>query len=471
MRIRLNRSYTAKEIATVTGGHTDAGCMVDHLTTDSREVREGDLFVALRGEHADGNAYLSKAMASGASLLLCEGQDDFPSGCIAVPDAWAALAALAKHARDEIRPTVIAITGSTGKTTTKNMVSAVLESSFQTHKTACNQNNLLGLCLTLLSMPPKTEMLVVEMGMNHAGEIAMLSRLASPDVAVITNVGHAHVGNLGSRERIADAKCEIFLGCAPGALCLFPADEKLIEERLPRGLTAMRTGESEACDCSFKNLTLGGNTTVADFTCHAVRHAAVSLPGCGRHLAQDATYAIAIGQTFGVPQAKIRRALATVQNDGMRQELMRKNGITVIVDCYNASPESMRAAADTLMSMAKEKNGRSLALLGDMLELGEETRLLHEQVGEYYAKSGVSFLFTLGAAAENIATGARRQGLAGSRIFSNPDPTDKQASAAQINRILRPRDVLLIKASRALAAEEILYLLETDTPRTEEAKP
>ena len=401
-------------------------------------------------------------MHNGAALILCEAAPTGITGTIQVKSCEAALCALAKEMRDRISPTVIAITGSTGKTTTKNMVAAVLKERYRTHKTDGNQNNLLGVCLTLLSMPADTEMLVVEMGMNHEKEIEALSLLASPDVAVITNVGHAHIGNLGSRARIAAAKREILCGCRHGAVYLYPSDEPLLMQRIPDGIETMRIGEGG--DCRLTRLSLGGNTTVFDVQCRASLYHTVSLPGTGKHLALCAAYAIAIGHTFGISEGQMRHALATVQNDKMRQELIRKNGITVILDCYNASPESMRAACDTLLCLAREQNGRSLALLGDMMELGTHTRSLHEEIGAYYAQSGIDLLFTIGAAAESIADGARSAGMQADCLFSNPDPADHATSAAQINRCIRRNDVLLIKASRALAAERIAALLHvTDT--------
>jgi UDP-N-acetylmuramoyl-tripeptide--D-alanyl-D-alanine ligase len=469
MRICLDHAYTAKEIAAITGGTTQANALAaGYLTTDSREVEPGDLFVALRGEAYDGHRFIEEAVRNGATLLLYEEASHNIAGGILVKSCEAALCTLAKAARDRIAPTVIAITGSNGKTTTKNMVAAVLAERYRTHKTAGNQNNLLGVCLTLLSMPVDTEMLVVEMGMNHEKEIETLSLLASPDVAVITNVGHAHIGNLGSRERIASAKREILRGCRRGAIYLLPSDEPLLTQHVPDGIEMMRIGEGG--DCRQTELSFGSNTTVADFQCRASLYPAVPLPGTGKHLALCAAYAIAIGHTFGVPGGQMCHALATVQNDKMRQELIRKNGITVILDCYNASPESMRMACDTLLCLSQEQHGRSLALLGDMMELGEHTRALHEEIGAYYARSGLDLLFTLGAAAGSIADGARQAGMRADCLFTNPNPSDHAASAQQINRHIRHGDVLLIKASRALAAERIAALLTITDEETEDVQ-
>lgn len=459
MRIRLDHPYHADEIAAIT--HSTAPkseVTVTHLTTDSREVKEGDLFIALRGEIENGNRYISAALSAGAALILCE-EARTEAPCLTVHDCEAALCALGRYARKRIAPTVIAITGSTGKTTTKNMVAAVLATTFRTHKTQGNQNNLLGVCLTILSMPADTEMIVIEMGMNHEKELEALSLLAEPDITVITNIGQAHIGNLGSRARIADAKCEIFSGCAPGALCLYPVDEPLLESRIPAHIVGMRIGAGAQSDCSFSEPTMGSNTTVCDLFCHTVSYHGITIPGTGRHLAEDAAYAVAIGQTLGVTPARIRRALATVQNDAMRQQILTQNGITILLDCYNASPESMKAACATLYRLSQEERGRCLALLGDMLELGAETSRLHEAVGAHFAAQKIDYLFTLGAAAENYAIGAARAGMPKDHIFTNPTPMAYAVSAAQIEKVLQAGDVLLIKASRALHAENILPLL------------
>ncbi|MBQ8175171.1 MAG: UDP-N-acetylmuramoyl-tripeptide--D-alanyl-D-alanine ligase [Clostridia bacterium] len=462
MRIKLDHAYTSCEISEITQGRLSNNKLeASYLCTDSREVEPGDLFVALHGDKDDGHAYLESAAAAGAAILLCE-EGHTVKGCctVEVRSTERALASLAAAARTRIDPTVIAITGSVGKTTTKNTVAAILSTHFQTHKTYGNFNNLLGVCLTLLSMPQDTEILVCELGMNHSREISELSTLVAPDIAVITNVGTAHIGQLGSRAAIARAKLEILEGCRDGALYLFPGEEPLLSPPKERRLLTIPVGKSPACLCRYENAISRRGCVSADFICNTTYYPAVKIPGIGLHLASCAAFAIMIGQTLGLTPKEIRHGLASLPVEEMRQKVLKINGITVIEDCYNASPESVQAALTTLVSTAKETYGRALALLGDMLELGTETRILHEQVGWACADAGIDLLFTFGAAAENIAVGAAKKGMHEELIFHNPDPSAPDISAMQILTALQPRDVILIKASRALAAERIIDTLK-----------
>lgn len=461
MRIKLDHTYTSHEIAEITRGRCNFQTTVTHLVTDSREVREGDLFVALHGDRDDGHAYLGEAQKNGASILLCEEAHVYQGGCtVKVKSTEDALARLAAAARERINPTTLAITGSVGKTTTKNTVAAVLSTHFRVHKTYGNFNNLLGVCLTLLSMPADTEILVCELGMNHAGEIDRLSRLVSPDIAMITNVGTAHIGQLGSRAAIARAKLEILEGCRDGALYLFPGDEPLLSPPKAKRLLSVKIGKDRTCHGWYENAEARDGCVTADFVCNATYYPSVKIPGIGLHLASCATFAIMIGQILGLTPKEICKGLLSLPKEEMRQRVIRLGDCTVIEDCYNASPESVQAALRTLVSTAKEQNGRALALLGDMLELGIETRILHEQVGWACADAGVDLLFTFGAAAESIAVGAAKKGMRETSIFHNPNPSAPDISATQILDALQKEDVILIKASRALAAERIIDALQ-----------
>lgn len=469
MRIKLDHAYTAREIQKITQGRCESkDASAIHLCTDTRQLQKGDLFVALQGDHTDGHLYLEEAAARGAAILLCEEgrriMDRIEGATIiCVKNTFHALVALAAAARTRINPTVIAITGSVGKTTTKNTVAAVLSTQFRTHKTSGNFNNLLGVCLTLLSMPSDTEILVCELGMNHAREIAELSALVQPDIAVITNVGRAHIGQLGSREAIAQAKLEILEGCRDGALYLYPGDERLLAPQKDRRLLTIPVGRGRGCICRYENEASLHGKVEADFICNATYYPHVCIPGIGLHLCSCAAYAIAIGQTLGISEAKIRKALSSLPKEDMRQHVLKIGNITVIEDCYNASPESVGAALSTLVASARETGGRALALLGDMLELGTETRILHEQVGWACTDTGVDLLFTFGAAAESIAVGAEKKGMDSRKIFHNPNPSAPDISATQIISAMQEGDVILIKASRALAAERIIEALKNLT--------
>lgn len=456
MRIHLELPLTGKEL-----GET-VGCpcpfpeqRITFLSTDSREVQPGDLFVALSGTQDDGNHHLAEALARGAALLLCRRALTLPAQAMPVTEPEEALAALGQRALSHISPTVVAITGSVGKTTTKEYTAAILSTRYRVHRTPGNHNNLLGVSLALLTMPRHTEVLVAELGMNHAGEIGRLSELIHPAIAAVTNAGAAHIGHLGSRTAVAHAKREILLGCMPGALYLYPAHQALLEPPPHTDVLPLPVTEDAPGACGYTNIQIrGGRTSFLLHAMHGVRHF-LTVPGTGAHLAACATYAALIGLALDIPLSAIGAALATIQPPPMRQRLYDTGGITVMEDCYNASPESMHAAADSLFLLSAERGGRPVALLGDMLELGEAARPLHEEVGRYFASKGLPLLFTFGAIAENYATGARAAGMAEETIYRNPDPTAPEKSAAALARVLRQGDILLVKASRQLAAERI----------------
>ncbi len=450
MRIQLDHPYTAAEIGRILSVLTRATGNVTHLTTDSREVKPGDLFIALRGERQNGNHYIKEALARGARMAIAEELWE-REDVIAVEDSTIAIQKLAAAARTRLSPTVIAITGSVGKTTTKDMIAAVLSRKYRTHKTEGNENNHLGLSFTLLSMPANTELAVVELGMNHAREIAALSCIARPDLCVITNVGTAHIGNLGSRSAIARAKMEILEGCEPATPYLYPADEPLLAPPCHATTVPLAVGDREGFDAAYLHVREEKGHTVADFLCGRRLYRDVRLAGRGRHLAAAAAYAVFLGDLFGVPEEDIRAALQETVTAG-RQEINESGGVTWINDSYNASPESVEAALD-LLSMTG--SGRHIAVLGDMLELGRETRTLHERVGRRVAESGVDLLFTFGAAAEEIAGGAITAGMPVRSIIRTPDPTAHALLAARLSSLLKEGDTVLLKASRGMAAERI----------------
>ncbi len=439
---------------------------ISHLCTDSREVERGDLFVCLAGERYDGHRYIGEARARGASLFLChdgtKGKD-----VIAVRDTLAALGALATEVRRSQNPTVIGVTGSVGKTTTKEMIAAVLAREYPTHKTKENQNNLLGLSLSILSMPRSSRYLVLEMGMNHTREIATLSALARPDVAVITNVGQAHIGHLGSREAIARAKLEILEGCDGGTPYFYPAEEPLLlppchAATIPFPIAARRGADNAYFDVS----SVGGYTRFSlDF--RRWRYEGLRVRGTGAHMAACAAFAVCIGDLMGVSHEGIADALLHYEENKMRGGIRDVCGVTVIEDCYNASPESMAAALSVLLQIAKEKGGRAFALLGGMRELGEHSPTLHRALGVACAEAELAYLFPFGTGAREIAEGALGGGIDGARIFCNEDEGAPEESAAEIAAHIRAGDVLLIKGSRATGCERVCDALSKLLERKE----
>ncbi len=465
MRIELAYPLSVSEIAKYTKAeaYSENKSIIKYITTDTREIEAGDLFVAIRGETFDGNEYAEKALSLGAVAVLCDrvvkGTND--EKMLLCADTVKALGSLAKAYLSLHRKKTVAITGSVGKTTTKEFIYSVLSQKFKVHKTVGNHNNELGLPYTVLSIKEDTEILITEMGMCARGEIEYLSDIVKPDISVITMIGSSHLEHLGTRENICDAKMEIVSGMNENGILFVNGDEPLLrrecyEKYSPKFLSL---NENENSDYLVRNIKSEGEITRFDLFDKGNTYK-MQAYGIGRHIAQAAAFGAIIGKTLGMNEEEIVKGLLSFRTEKMRQNIYKIGNITVIDDCYNASPESMRAASDVLCDLAKRNGARAVALLGDMKELGENTRPLHEGVGEYMAKNGLDLLFTFGLIAENYKTGAKRGGMDEKSIFTNADVSSPEISGEALVRELQSGDVLLIKASRAMAAEKIIKYLE-----------
>jgi len=458
MQYQLADQWTAEEIARAVGGRLagEGGMPIRTVAIDSREKVNGEgMFVAIKGERTDGHAYLSGAQENGfGCLLVREGTE--VSGARAVifcRDTQQALGDFASAIRKRYNPFLVGITGSVGKTTTKQFISAVLAKKFSTHRTEGNLNNQIGVPLTLLGLNAGHEAAVLEMGMSARGEIARLSQVALPDLAVITNVGSSHIEYLGSREGIRDAKMEILTGLRPGGKLFLNGDEPLlagVEGAIyasfdrPDADIYIRSCRIEGSEARFDGVILGREMTD------------VRIPVIGRHNVYNAAVAAGVGLTMGMTEEEIRAGLADFVNTGMRQKISVTGGITVIEDCYNASPESMASALNVLRDAA---SGRKIAVLGEMRELGSHSARLHRQVGNLAAGMGVDALITFGELADELAAGAAEGGLAPEVIRSFPDLTDPEAPAEALRKLLLPGDTVLFKASRGVEMERIIKIL------------
>ena len=431
---------------------------------DSRAVTPECLFCALSGNHTDGIRFCKDALSRGAAgILVSHMPNDLPHdlsySVFVVDDVRISLGKLASAVRLSVLPKVIAITGSVGKTTTKELIAHVLSTTYETHKNQGNLNNDLGLPLTVLSMPEHCAVLVTEAGMSHAKELAYLSNLVRPDIAVITNIGTAHIGNLGSREAIAEAKLEILQGLKPNGIALYDGDEPLLQT-ISGGLPV---GFSERCAYRILGVHYTTDPTpCTEFLLQTPTAVIENLRVCGigTHFAQDAAFAFAIGELLSVPEETIRMALFSALQTPLRgrQNRMIQNGICIIDDGYNASPESMCAALASLQMEPIQKGARKICVLGSMLELGELSPLLHRQVGQ--KATFCDFLITYGTQAEAIADGAREAGMpsANIRSFSEADTTDALVHLCQT--LLRPGDILLCKGSHAMGLSEFTAQLQ-----------
>ena len=407
-----------------------------HLSTDSREVTKGDIFVALQGKSENGMHFIGDAKEKGASLALFGKTEEM-------------LLSLASEARKRLSGRVIAITGSVGKTTTKDILSAILSVRGRVYATHKNENNELGVPLTVLSAPEDTDFLIIEMGMRHRGEIALLSETVIPTDAVITAIGQSHIETLGSIAEVRRAKYEILSGLMEGG-SLFtgisvtpPPSQQLpkktvsLSKHTPPFVYAIRSTENGV---SF-SLDLG-DRRIED----------LSLAAYGRHMARNAALASLVALSYGFTDGELRQGLFRYEGSPLRTEFREKNGVLLLLDCYNASPESMAAAAETLRDLAANDSKRRIfALIGDMNELGKDSAALHIAVGEIFGRLSISGIFSFGTHRKEFLAGANMAGFRG--ILSD--------DLALLSKTLQKGDLLLVKASRSLGAERIAEQLLT----------
>ena len=411
---------------------------------DTRKLQPGQLFVALQGAR-DGHDFIPAALEKGAAAVLCTRCDgDYPA--IVVADTRLALGQIAKNERQRIGMKVVGITGSVGKSTTKEMTAAILSSTYRVSKTPVNHNNDIGMPMAILAMPEDTQVAVLEMGMNHFREIAYLSQIAQPDLGVIVNIGTMHIEHLGSREGILQAKLEILEGMQKDSKLILNGDDSLLwnqHKALENRVVFFGQGNPE-CVVYGKDLQqsegllqLRVRTQNGEFP--------VELPLEGVHYAIDALAAIAVGMELGVETQKIRQSLAQFETMAGRQEILQQGGITMICDYYNAGPESMAAALEVLSG----KTGRRIAVLGDMLELGICAQAEHYKVGRIAAQKA-DMVFAYGPNSIRVLNGCITGGMpeGKARAF-----TDRDRLVDVLKQILRPGDTLLIKGSRGMKME------------------
>lgn len=468
MKIQIGTEHRMlSELARMCGGDLfGVDRQIRAICTDSREATADTLFVALRGEKTDGHAYIPDAVMQGCRAVLCEQRPmcSDVSG-ILVDKAVTALSDMAGAYLKCLSPVRVAVTGSVGKTTTKEILHSVLSQRFKTYKTEANYNSLIGMPLSVLGVGTQDQAAVFEMGMSARGEIETMSRIACPDVAIITSIGTSHMEYLGSRENIARAKLEILCGLRDGGLLIVDGDEPLLRS-LPKGAyRVLRVCMSDTQgDVHAENVTCAAELDRMLFDVYLPdgrRWREMQIPGIGDAMVKDAMYGIAAAWSLGLTEQQIREGLMRYQTVGPRQRQICLGTVTVLEDCYNAAPESVRAALGALMTLAKGRGGRAIAVLGDMRELGQESIAWHRKIGALAKECGVSHLVTLGEMGAEIARGAKEAGMSTTtiRVFSKTE--DVQEAARFLTTVIQPHDVVLIKASRALAAERVTQALQT----------
>lgn len=435
------------EIAAVVGGTVDGDSAVTvtaPAVLDGRRAEPGGLFVAFAGEHVDGHDYVGQAGRTGAVAVL--GSRPTPLPTVVVEDARTALQALATHVVARLRDglTVVGLTGSQGKTSTKDLLAAVLSGAGPTIATIGSLNNELGVPLTMLRADAATRFLVLEMGARHVGDIAHLTGLVAPDIAVVLNVGQAHLGEFGTRAAITEAKSELVRGLAPGGTAVLNADDPRVAAM--RSLTdgpVLAFGRAEQADVRAVGLALDrlGRPSFTLRTADA--SIPVKLPHVGAHQAINASAAAAAGLAAGVPLALVTPALATAALSKWRMEPRDLAcGATLLNDSYNANPDSTRAALDALAAI---EGGRRIAVLGEMLELGDDSAAEHRAVGKY-AASRADVVAVVGEAARSISDGAGERAVV---------LADNDAALDWLRGRIAPGDVVLVKASRGARLDEI----------------
>jgi len=453
-------AVTAQTIAELAGGRLfgDGGATVTGVAIDTRRLQRGDLFVALRGEHADGHAFLDVAARSGAGALLVRDGAVVPDGIasVAVDDPLDALGRLAAETRGRLDARVVAITGSSGKTMTKDLTASVAGRRFRVVASEASFNNEIGVPLTILAADRTTEVLVVEVGSRGVGHIAALMPVLRPDISVVLNVGVAHIGMFGSTEAIAQAKGELVEGLDPPGVAVLNADDPEVNAMASRTRArVLRFGTATEADVRATRVALGEDARASFVLTTPDGSADVRLPVPGEHLVSDALAAAAAGVALAVDVAGIAEGLSAASVSAWRmQTIDAPGGWLVLNDAYNANPGSVLAALKTLVAMARGR--RTWAVLGPMAELGEHAAAEHDRIGRLAVRLGVGRLVAVGEDTRALFEAARLEGM-------TPEEATMAGDADEAIRVVRaalePGDVVLVKASRASGFERVALAL------------
>ncbi len=460
------RNLKIKEILEVTKGELIQGDLeleCKNFSKDTRTIQKGDTYLAIKGEKFDGNLFWKQALENGADCVIVS---EIPKDkevlknyenktIIRVKDTLEALYEIAKLKRSFYQIPVIAITGSVGKTSTKDIIANVVSKKYKTLKTIGNNNNNIGLPFTILKLQDE-EAMVLEMGMNHFGEIRLLTNIAKPDICVITNIGTSHIGNLGSRENILKAKLEILEGNEKATVVINKDNDLLHkwQEENQNEKTIITYGIQEHSDMNAKEIKL--NNDSSEFACELEnKKVNITVPVGGEHFILNALCAVSVGKILKIEPEKIVEGIEGFELTKKRMDIAElANGIKIINDAYNASLESMQASLNYL---AEFKNNRKIAVLGDMLELGEYTKELHEKVGEAVVQSQIDILFCAGEKAKYIEEQAKAKGMTKENVYWFEN---KEKMVEKIKQVAKANDIILLKASNGMRFFEIAEELQ-----------
>lgn len=446
---RLNLKEIVSAVRGSFGYPADAE--IENVSTDTRKITENSVFIALKGERFDGHDYAAKAMELGAKAVITQRPVE-GAKCIIVDSTAQALLDLAEYFKSKLDLKTVAITGSVGKTTTKDMIFEVVSQRYKTLKTQGNLNNEIGMPQTIFGLDSSFGAAILEMGMSDIGEISRMSMCAHPDVCVVTNIGVSHIENLGSQENILKAKLEILDGAAYDAPIILSADDKYLAkaEISPSHKVYYYSISKKSADVYASNLKSDGKGV--DFV---INHGGQKYPArvncLGEHNVKNALAAFCVGLVLEIPPEDIVKGISMFKPEGLRQNITVLKGIRFVVDCYNAAPDSMKAGLSVL-SQAKGE-GESYAVLADMLELGENSPKYHKTVGEYAAKAGLDYIYCYGENAKFYIEGAVSKGFDSAKAF-HFDTLEELGKALKTE--LKAGDTVLLKGSRGMKLEEVL---------------
>ena len=446
------KKFTLREIAAACSGkyRGDEALLDTAITSverDSREIKGGSLFLAIKGGRVDGHDFIEKCFDSGAVCAICEAVPENPSKpCILVPSTLDAVKKIGRAYREKFDIPIVGVSGSVGKTSTKEMLYAVLSQKYRTHKTQGNLNNELGVPLTLLQMPEDAQAAVIEMGISGFGEMTRLAEMAQPTVCVLTIIGCCHLENLGERDGVLRAKTEMFIHAREGAAFIHNGDDdKLSTVESVQGRRPIFFGLDRKNDCFAENIKNNGEGGVSCTLCFDGKRLDVTIPAIGSYMVSNALAAVAVGRLLGLSDEQLKNGVEAYKTVGSRANVINANGIRIIDDCYNANPTSVKASLDTLMNFG----GRKVAVLGDMKELGSNELSLHFDTGAYAKEIGVDSVIAVGPLAKELARGADGE------WFESID-----ALKEKLGSLVKEGDTVLVKASHSMQFEKIVEFLK-----------
>lgn len=446
------KNFTLSEIASACGGKYVGNEALSQSTVasverDSRQIKDGSLFLAIKGERVDGHDFIGKCYDAGAICALCEKAPENPTKpYILVDSTLEAVKLIAKAYRNKFDIPVVGVSGSVGKTSTKEMLYAVLSQKYKTHKTQGNLNNELGVPLTLLSMPEDTECAVIEMGISDFGEMSRLSQMVQPTICVLTIIGECHLENLGDRDGVLRAKTEMFDFASDNAEYILNGDDdKLFTVDSVRGKKPIFFGFASDNDYHAEDIENNCERGIECTLCFDGTRLPVTIPAIGNYMVSNALAAVAAGRLLGLSDEQLVSGVRSYKTVGGRANVINTGKIRIIDDCYNANPTSVRASVDALMNFT----GRRVAILGDMKELGENELELHRETGIYAKQKGVDLVVAVGPLAKELAKGAN--GI----WYDTIEDAEKM-----IKNLVHEGDTVLVKASHSMNFDAIVTMLK-----------